>query len=198
MERLQTRTADDTGDTGLSWSWLLGIVLVVLAVVGVWVWTHRDEPQETSLLRQAAEAAVEFRLMEITNDPNRAASYVLEEFGLSLFPPELDGFALLGVGAAELVPGVVMPAYRYDGNQGVTIVVFVYDYILLDQAAREGVLTLAPEVYSRLAEPEPIDSRRVGDAYVVTWRRRSMIFTAVAPGQEAAERILQSVRRPEI
>ena len=198
MDRVQSREAEADESGGMSWSWLGGLAIFVLTVVGVWFWTNREAPQEASLLRHAADVAVEYRVDVVTDDPNRAASYVLEEFGLSLFPPELDGFVLLGVGAAELVPGVVVPAYRYDGRQGVTAVVFAYDYILLDQAAAQNLLSLAPEVYARLAEPEPVDSRRVGNAFVVTWRRRAMVFTAVAPGQEAAERILQSVRRPEI
>ncbi|MEL6614537.1 MAG: hypothetical protein AAFQ43_02300, partial [Bacteroidota bacterium] len=176
-------------------SWLAGVALVVLGVVAVWMWVNREEAPATDLLRHAVEVAPEFRPVEITDDADRASAFVLEQFQVVTSPPELDGFVLLGVGPAELASGVVVPAYRYDGAQGVTVVVFSYDYPLLDEAAAEGVLTLAPEVYARLAEPEPVDSRRQGDAYTVTWRRRSTLYTAVAPGQEVAERILQSVRR---
>ena len=197
MDRVQTPDREAEPPSRLSWSWLAGIAILVLTIVGVWTWVNRDVPQESSLLLAAAEGASEFRTSVPTNDPDRAASYVLEEFGLSLFPPEIEGYALLGVGPAELAPGVVVPGYRYGGPQNAALVVYAYDYILLDAAEAENLLRLAPEVYARLAEPEPVDSRRVGEAYVVTWRRRATIYSAVTPGQESAEQILQSVRLSE-
>lgn len=191
---------DASGDDvrSFSLSWIGGVAFVLLGIIAVWFWVNRAEAPATDLLRHAVEVAPEFRPVEITDDPDRAAAFILEQFQIVTAPPDLDGFILLGVGPAELAPGVVVPAYRYDGAQSATVVVFSYDYPLLDEASAEGVLTLAPEVYARLAEPEPVDSRRQGDAYTVTWRRRSTLYTAVAPGQEVAERILQSVRRPEI
>ncbi len=199
-DRVQQReTAPEASGGGLSWSWFAGLVFFIAGVVGVWMWVNRaPEAAEPDLYRLAVSAATDFRPSEITDDPDRAMSYVLEAFGFPLFPPELDGFTLLGVGRAEWASGVEVPAFRYDGADGATVVVYVYDYIFLDDTAREGILRLAPEVYARLAEPEPVDSRRVDGAYVVTWRRRASIFSAVAPGEASAEQLLQSVRRAEI
>ena len=198
MDRVQQRESEDV-DTEFSWKWLGGIALLVLGIVGVWLWTQRGAALENDLLREAVAASREFRPSEITNDPDMAASWVFDNLeGWLVFPPEIAEFELLGVGSAELTPSVFVPGFRYDGTQGATFVVYAYDYILLDEAANSGRLRLAPAVYARLAEPEPVDIRRQGDAYVVTWRRRATIFTAVAPGEELAERISQAVRRPEL
>ncbi|MEM1056895.1 MAG: hypothetical protein AAGI52_15330 [Bacteroidota bacterium] len=198
IDRLQTPHEESEPD-GVSWAWLAGVVLVVMGIVGVWIWTHRDTGPDNDLLREAVAAYEEFRTAEITNDPEVAATWVLENLReVFLFPPEIEGYELLGVGSADFAEGVSVPAFRYDGRNGSTFVVFGYDYYLLDRAAESGRLRLAPEVYARLAEPEPVDIRREGDSYVVTWRRRSLLFTAVAPGEELAERISNAVRREEL
>lgn len=199
FDRVQERSSSPEASEGMSWSWLAGLVFLIVGIVGVWFWVNREPvTAEPDLYRLAVSVAPEFRPLEITNDPDQAASFLLERFGLSLFPPELDGFNLIGVGPVELGSGVEVPAFRYDGADNSTVVVFMYDYILLDEAAEKGILRLAPEAYARLAEPEPVDSRRVDGAYVVSWRRRSTIFSAVAPGEAAVEQLLQSVRRAEL
>lgn len=199
FDRVQERSTAPEASEGVSWSWLAGLVFLILGVVSVWFWVNREPAaEEPDLYRLAVQVAPEFRPMEITDDPDQASTFLLEQFGLSLFPPELDGFDLIGVGPAELGSGVEVPAFRYDGANNSTVVVFMYDYILLDEAAELGVLRLAPEAYARLAEPEPVDSRRVDGSYVVSWRRRSTIFSAVAPGEAAVEQLLQSVRRAEL
>ena len=198
MDRVQQREAEPV-ETEFSWKWLGAVALLVLGIVAVWTWTHRETDAENDLLREAVAASREFRTAEVTNDPEAAASWVFDNLeGWLVFPPEISDFELLGVGSAELAPAVFVPAFRYDGTQGATFVVYAYDYILLDEASSSGRLRLAPAVYARLAEPEPVDIRRQGDAYVVTWRRRATLFTAVAPGEVLAERISQAVRRAEL
>ncbi|MEM6326126.1 MAG: hypothetical protein AAF791_03325 [Bacteroidota bacterium] len=198
MDRIQDPApADDEAD--FSWRWLAGVVLVIAGIMGVWLWTHRDTGPDDDLLREAVAAYRTFSPAELTNDPDEAAEWVFDNLqGWLIFPPEIEGFVMLGVGSAQLADAVFVPAFRYDGADNTTFVVFAYDYILLDEAAESGRLRLAPEVYARLAEPEPVDIRREGDAYVVTWRRRSVLFTAVAPGEELAEQISQAVRRQEL
>lgn len=199
MDRVQSREKQLERDVGISWRWLAGVILIVVGIVGVWMWTHRDTGPENDLLREAVSAYRTFRPAEITNDPDAAATWVFDNLqGWLIFPPDVDGFELLGVGRVELADAVFVPAFRYDAPDGSTIVVFAYDYILLDQATEAGRLRLAPEVYARLAEEVPVDIRREGDAYVVTWRRRSILFTAVAPGEDLAEQISRAVRRPEL
>lgn len=199
LDRVQSRVDDSGEPRGTSWGWLIGLALVVVGVVGVWFWTHRETAPDNDLLREAVAAYREFRPAAITNDPEEAASWVFENLeGWLVYPPDLEGYQLLGVGAVELADAVFVPAFRYDGLQGATFVVFAYDYILLDEASEMGRLRLAPEVYARMAEAEPVDIRREGDVYVVTWRRRSILFTAVAPGEELAEQISQAVRQREL
>ena len=180
------------------WLWLIGtVVLAVLVGVVYGAVTGADSASQADLLTEAVETARSFRVDVVTDEASRAEAFVIEQFGIPIAAPDLGGLQLLGAGAAELVPGLVVPAFRYDARSGATVVVFAYDYVTLDQARAEGKLVLAPAVYSRLAEPDPVDSRREGDAYVVTWRRRATIYSAVTPGQESAEQILQSVRLSE-
>lgn len=178
----------------LIWSGL--VVLAVAAVAALYAWLNTPEADPNSdLLVSAAATAPVFRVDVVTDDAEVAREYVIEQFGIAIQPPRFDDLQLLGVGLAELAPGVIVPAFRYDLRNDGTIVVYAYDYVMLDEAAASGAATLNPAVYARLAEPQPVDSRRVGDRYVVTWRDRAIIYTAIAPGRDSAELVLQGVRQ---
>jgi hypothetical protein len=137
----------------------------------------------------------------ITTVPDDAHELIMNELGWSVPPPEFTALALVGASVAtvgEIKPGesmpavaVQIPAFRYEGSDDARAHVFAYDYILLDRVGR--VFDLPNAAYAVLSEPNPVDSRVVDGNYVVTWRVRSMIFSAVTSDEGVAERIRQTV-----
>jgi hypothetical protein len=129
------------------------------------------------LLALAAAHADVIELDERTDDLDLAQEYIYQEFGWPVRVPVLPDARLVGVGIAELAEGVEVPVLQYQPEEGDLISVYVYDYAFLDDA--QGFVSLASPVYARLAEDDPVDVRRVGEAYLVLWRRRAAIYTAV-------------------
>jgi hypothetical protein len=136
------------------------------------------------LLELAALHAEEVELLERTDDLDLAQAFIYEEFGWPVRVPVLPGTRLLGVGIEELTDGVEVPVLQYQPDEGSPVTVFLFDYAFLDAAA--GHVQLAPPIYARLAEDEPVDVRRVEDAYLVLWRRRAAIYTAVTTDEPGA------------
>ena len=154
-----------------------------------------DSDGGTDLLGRLGAAAPEFRPELVTVDASAAERYVLDAFGWPVSAPELPDLQLVGVGEASVLQtealDVSVPAFRYDDAQGESLVVFVYDYVLLDGA--QGALDLPEPIYARLAEAPPVDSRRQSGLSFVTWRVRSVVYTAVTESEDVAERIARSV-----
>ena len=200
FDRIQTRTVEvaRSGRRRLPGSRRTAVLsaAVVAAVAAVLVaawWVRRPPPgAEHDLLVRLAEASETFRPSYMTSDTRQAEAYVADVFGWAIEIPVLKGFRLGGVGEAALSPRLSVPAVRYDGPDGAPVVVFVYDYVFLDQA--RGALDLPEATYAQLAEPEPVDARRLGDASLVSWRRRAVLYTAVAASGDAVEQIGQAVR----
>ncbi|HYG66491.1 MAG TPA: hypothetical protein VD838_02495, partial [Anaeromyxobacteraceae bacterium] len=139
----------------------------------------RPDPVATDaqdLLTLAAAHASDVRLDVATSDLDAAEEFVIGEFGWPIRVPVLPEARLEGVGVARLAEGVEVPVFRYQAG-GEPLVVYAYDYAFLDAAMDR--LTLAAPVYARLADDPSVDVRRVGDAYLVLWRRRAAIYTAV-------------------
>jgi hypothetical protein len=84
-----------------------------------------------------------------------------------------------------------VPAFRYEGADGARTTVFAYDYILLDRV--RTAFDLPDGTYAALSEPTPVDSRVVDGQFVVSWRERAMIFSAVTSSEQVAEQIRQAV-----
>jgi hypothetical protein len=168
------------------------LVAVTLSLVATW-WIRRPPPgDDHDLLVRLTESSETFRPSYVTTDPEQAEAYVADVFGWDVGVPVLPGFRLAGVGEASLSPQLSVPAVRYDGPDGAPVVVFAYDYVFLDQA--QGALDLPEATYAQLAEPVPVDARRLGDAALVSWRRRAVIYTAVTASDDAVERIGRAVR----
>ncbi|HEX8384561.1 MAG TPA: hypothetical protein VF576_00165 [Rubricoccaceae bacterium] len=200
FDRLQTRTVQvarsaaprlpQKGRTPLLVAGLVG--LLAAGTVGAW-WFRRVAPaSDTDLLGRLSTTAAEFTPSYLTADDDQAEAYVADVFGWPIGLPELPGLNLVGVGEAALSPQLSVPAFRYEGDGGEATVVFAYDYVFLDQA--EGTLDLPEATYAQLAEPEPVDTRRLGDAYLVSWRHRAVVYTAVTESEETFELIGRSVR----
>lgn len=180
----------------------IALALLVLGAIG-WAAT-RWWPSDTAtgdVLVQLSTTARAFRPDLVTVQPEEAQAYVLETLGWSVAPPDLPGLALVGVGlasigtvrasAASAPVEVQVPSFRYEDAARQRATVFAYDYILLDRIGAS--YDLPSGTYAGLSEPTPVDSRVVEGAYVVTWRRRAMIFSAVTDDEETADRIRQAV-----
>ncbi|WP_424520848.1 hypothetical protein [Rubrivirga sp.] len=201
FDRVQSR---ETAETSTLSSWLksAGFVALVLAGVGLVLWLFTPEDQETSdLLERLVATAENLQPDLVTTVPDDARELVLNELGWSVPPPEFTAIALVAASICdigEIKPGEAMPAvpvqipaFRYEGADDARAHVFAYDYILLDRVGR--VFDLPDAVYAVLSEPSPVDSRVVNGHYVVTWRKRSMIFSAITPDEAIAELIRQTV-----
>lgn len=204
LDRVQTPSAPDPDEARQWWRPLVLVALLVVGVVIAWVLVRGDVTPEpdTNILVHLVDAADRFQPDVATTRPAEAEAFILESLGWSVPPPDLPGLALVGVGVAPIgtaptgaagaeVSDVVTPAYRYEGGQGETAFVFAYDYIVLDQV--RSVFDLPEATYSVLAEPTPVDTRRLDDTYLVTWRQRAIIFTAVTRNEALFERIAQAV-----
>ena len=177
-------------------AWLVaGIAaLVVVAAVATW-WVRRADPgSDRDLLVGFSATAEDFEPTYRTADPEQAEAYVADVFGWPIGLPDVPGLRLVGVGEAALSSQLSVPAFRFEGASGddAVAVVFAYDYVFLGQA--EGTLDLPEATYAQLAEPEPVDTRRLGGAYLVTWRQRAVVYTAVTDSEDAFERIGQRAR----
>ena len=200
FDRLQTRTAEVARSgtrrlpMGRRTAWLAAALVAVIAAAigGAW-WVRRPGPEaDRDLLVRFLATAPDFRPSYLTSDGEQAEAYVADVFGWPIGLPALPGMRLVGVGEASLSAQLSVPAFRYDGPDGETAVVFVYDYVFLGQA--ETVLDLPEAAYDQLAAPEPVDARRLGSVYLVSWRERAVVYTAVTESQDAFERIGQAAR----
>lgn len=200
FDRVQTRE-DSAAPTGGAWRpvALAALVLVGIAATAWWIWP--DEESANDVLVHFVETADTFRPDLGTTRPDEARAAVLDALGWDVMPPDLPALAIVGVGiptigavqpSSAIEPvAVQVPTFRYEGTDGERAVVFAYDYILLDRVRQS--FDLPDGTYAGLSEPSPVDSRVVQGQFAVTWRRRSMIFTAITPDEDVAERIRQAV-----
>ncbi|NNF59204.1 MAG: hypothetical protein HKN04_13295 [Rhodothermaceae bacterium] len=182
-DRIQTRsenaTPSDSPTRTLVQRLAMGIGIVGVGLL-VTMFVLRPDPTDggtPDLLALAAAHADIIELDERTDDLDLAQEYIYQEFGWPVRVPVLPDARLAGVGIAELAEGVEVPVLQYQPGEGQLITVYVYDYAFLDDA--QSYVSLASPVYARLAEDDPVDVRRVGEAYLVLWRRRAAIYTAV-------------------
>lgn len=181
---------------------LIAIVLLVAAGLALLAW--RLWPAEAgpdSVLQHLVEAADTFVPELGTTQPDEAQALVLDALGWHVGPPDLPALAIVGVGiptigtvqaSAGTSPSEVqVPAFRYESVDGARTTVFAYDYILLDRV--RTAFDLPDGTYAALSEPTPVDSRVVDGSFVVTWRQRAMIFSAVTSSESVAEQIRQAV-----
>ncbi len=202
FERVQTR--DPSPDSPRMWRPALVVLVVVLIAAGAagtrW-WLGPSPGEANDALVHLVETSETFVPDLATTDPGAARSLVLDALGWDVAPPDLPSLTVVGVGIPSIgtvqpSPGtspsdVQVPAFRYEGADGERATVFAYDYILLDRV--RTAFDLPDGTYAALSEPTPVDSRVVEGRFVVSWRRRAMIFSAVTADEAVAERIRQTV-----
>lgn len=207
FDRVQSRPGrvPDTPGVHLRPMWrprTLVLIALGLSLLGGLTWWLWPSPSTTDdVLLHLVETSISFIPERMTTNPEVAREVVLEELGWDVAPPDLPALAIVGVGvpsigAVQVSPtssptSVQVPAFRYEGGTGERASVFAYDYILLDRVG--GAFDLPEGTYAALSEPTPVDSRVVDGQFVITWRLRAMIFTAITPDERVAERIRQSV-----
>lgn len=182
---------------------VVGLLALAVAAYTAWQWWPSDTDAGDVLVQLTV--AADFRPELATTEPEAAHAFVLETLGWSVGPPDLPGLALVGVGLPSIgtvraTPAatpvdVQVPGFRYGGPGGAGATVFAYDYILLDRVG--GSYDLPEGTYAGLSEPTPVDSRVVDGTYVVTWRERAMIFSAVTADEDIADQIRRAVASEE-
>ena len=197
-DRLQTRPSPPPRPASPRRSpvrrWIVLAALGALGASAAVVWMGRTT-EDADLLSRLVDASDAFRPELTTTDEDAAAGFVMDAFGWPVAAPRLDGLQLVGVGEAVVLSTpeleVGLPAFDYSGAEGESAVVFVYDYVLLDET--DGALALPDPMYARLAEDPPVDVRRQGGHSIVTWRDRAVIYAAVTEDEPTSERIARSV-----
>ena len=207
FDRVQSRPgpAPSTPGVPLRPMWrprTLILIAVGLSLVGGLAWWLWPSPSTADdVLLHLVETSDSFMPERMTTEPDVAREVVLEELGWDVAPPDLPSLAIVGVGVpsigsvqvspASSPTSVQVPAFRYEGATGERATVYAYDYILLDRVGE--AFDLPEGTYAALSEPTPVDSRVVEGQFVITWRLRAMIFTAVTPDEQVGERIPQAV-----
>ena len=179
-DRVQTRVEPEMARRVLYRRAIIGVLVVIAALAVVYLIVRNSGENGVNapdLLSLAAANASSVRLDIRTEDLDEAEDYILGEFGWPIRVPVITGSRVVGVGVDEITEGVELPVLQYATSENEPITVYVYDYAFLDAAS--GRLTLAPAVYARLAEDDGVDVRRVDEYYVLLWRRRAVIYTAV-------------------
>ena len=179
-DRVQTRVEPEMARRVLYRRAVIGVLVVIAALAVVYLIVRNSGENGVNapdLLSLAAANASSVRLDIRTEDLDEAEDYILGEFGWPIRVPVITGSRVVGVGVDEITEGVELPVLQYATSENEPITVYVYDYAFLDAAS--GRLTLAPAVYARLAEDDGVDVRRVDGYYVLLWRRRAVIYTAV-------------------
>lgn len=183
-DRVQTRDTPPVSSSSV----LRGaaVILLMVATLALTYFALRPSPQDGALpdlLTLIAAHADVTEVLLATDDLDMAQEFILAEFGWPVRVPVLPDARLEGVGVDEIADGIEVPVLKYMPQEGGPITVFMYDYAFLDAAA--GRLKLTPAVYSRLADEDPVDVRRVGETTLVLWRRRAAIYTAVTTDDPA-------------
>lgn len=203
FDRVQTRRRTHADDARFPWRSVGVVALIVVALAIAWAFLRSGGVAASdNLLVHLIDATATFQPELATTNPEEAGHYIYDELGWAVSPPDLPGLALVGAGLATIGEAptgsanaspqpVVVPAFRYEGDAGETAYVFVYDYITLDRVRH--AFDLPEATYAVLGEPTPVDTRVTDDTYLVTWRVRAMIFTAVTESEPVFERIGQVV-----
>lgn len=171
---------------------VVALVLLGSAIAFVLMTRGTEEVVDTNLLFRLAQGADAFRPDVNTSEASEAADFVVEKFGWPIETPTIDGLQLMGVGEITLSETVVVPGFSFAGKGGAAATVAAYDYVFLDQVIEQ--FDLPPAVYATLGDDPPVDTRRLGAYYVVTWRDRAVIYTAVTDTEATYEAIGQAVR----
>lgn len=166
--------------------------IAVVAAILVWVFQREEGGSDNDLLDRLVAVEAGYQPDLLTVDNAQVARYIEDASGWIIDVPELPSLQVVGVGFADLTPQASVPAIRYDGADGSSAIVFAYDYVFLDSI--RGGLSLPEAVYARLADDDAVDTRRLGEAYLVSWRQRAVVFTAVTRSEALAEVIADGVR----
>lgn len=165
---------------------LLGaLALVAVLGAGIASWSYfSSSPRSAS----SPQSLVSLSVQQVANvteahpaaTAGDAASYIRDAWDRRVSIPSIEGASLQAVGRLQAKSDVTVPALLYDDPpEKAPIVVYVFNYALLDALGPQGTLTRT--LRSKLASNRSLLSEESNDRSAILWRQQDDIFVAVAP-----------------
>ena len=167
---------------------MVTLLIVAVGLMGYFASRSVEEPPETNLITLSVNQADDLTATFPTSSLRQAEEYVRGNLGQRMTLPTIDGATLTGVGVRKPAPDVSVPAffYRDEREDGQTLVLYVYNYALLNQF--EDRLSLEPDILRQIQEEQRFDLHDLGERQVLVWRNANDIYVAVTPGDAEALR----------
>lgn len=167
---------------------LVTLLIVAVGLMGYFASRSVEEIPETNLITLSVNQANDLTATFPTSSLRQAEEYVRGNLGQRLTLPTIDGATLTGVSVRKPAPDVSVPAFFYqdEREEGQTLVLYVYNYALLNQF--EDRLSLEPDILRQIQEEQRFDLHDLGERQVLVWRNRDDIYVAVTPGDAEALR----------
>ncbi|HMB91883.1 MAG TPA: hypothetical protein VKP65_13605 [Rhodothermales bacterium] len=161
---------------------LVTLLIIVVGLTGYFASRSVEETPETNLITLSVKQAEDLTATFPTSSLRQAEEYVRGNLGQRMTLPTIDGATLTGVGVRKPAPDVSVPAFFYQDEReaGQTLVLYVYNYALLNQF--EDRLSLEPDILRQIQEEQRFDLHDLGERQVLVWRNRDDIYVAVTPG----------------
>lgn len=176
---------------------ILGLFLVCLAGgIGYFfaptITPEAYPPASTATLTARSVAHVEHvKPSKRVQDIQKTDALVHRELNRHLSTPEIANTTLNGFSIEEVVAGARVPAFFYTEDNGNQLVVFAYNYSLLDQHTPQ--LQLSPRVLQQLEDEFHFVTTQMQDHHTVLWRSRDEIFVAVT--QHNPQSLIERIQR---
>jgi hypothetical protein len=162
---------------------LVGLLLLAGGAWGVGYVTSSSPPTPTSVIELAARRASGLEVTHPARTASDAAAYVRRTWNRRLRVPSIRGASLRGVGRLRLGDSTDVPVLLYTGDEGGSVVVYAFNYALLDRLGDRAVLDR--DVRSRLSVSNALVPQPHAGRAVVLGRDRDDIYVVVAPGADA-------------
>lgn len=161
---------------------LLMLALFAAAVGGLTYMTpSSSSPQDVIAL--SVQRAPALQAAHPASTPSQARRYLRGAWHRRVSPPQIDGASLQGV-ARTTVAEVRIPALVYaDDERGEKIVVYAFNYALLDQLGDR--LSLPHSLRTELTAPSTVVSQQHDDQTALLWRHQDDIMVLVTPAMDA-------------
>ena len=168
---------------------VIGVILIVLSgLFGYLGTSFLSENTNTDVLSLSGQMADDITVTLSTNNTSEAEEFITTHLSRQLEAPVILNSELQGVSLYEVVENVQVPVLLYADQSDEAndyIVLFVYNYALLDQ--HEDRLMLSNEVWEQINTEATIKDYVVNRKLQgVIWRKRDDIYIAYTEGNAEA------------